>query len=112
EKFLEIAAHGGRIGGLRGTEIDQQHADLAGCGRGTIGRRGGRWRGGEGFVHRDAAYVMAAGPACVLSTQPHPVASGPRFLAMSAIPRFAPGLFRSPTPSPPPPCARPPRSTS
>jgi len=45
EKFLEIAAHRGRIGRLRGAEIDQQHADLAGRGGRTVGR-GGRRRGG------------------------------------------------------------------
>jgi Na+/pantothenate symporter len=36
---------------------------------------------------------MAAARACVLSTQPHRVASKPCFLAMSAIRRFAAGIL-------------------
>jgi 5'-nucleotidase/UDP-sugar diphosphatase len=36
---------------------------------------------------------MAAAHACVLSTQPHRVASEPCFLAMSAIRRFAAGIL-------------------
>src|SRR5260221_524751 len=47
EKFLEIAPHGGGIGGLGRAEIDQQHADLAGDCRPIDG--GGR---GARFVHR------------------------------------------------------------
>src|SRR5262249_17988299 len=100
KKFLEIAAHGGRIGGLRGAEIDQQHADLGGCGGRTIGRGGRtldggcwRWRGGESFVHRHPPYAMAAARACMLSTQPHRAASGPCFPAMPAIRRFAAGIL-------------------
>src|SRR5262249_46906828 len=93
EKFLEIAAHRGRIGGLRGAKIDQQHPDLADRGPRTIGRGGWRRRGGEGFVHGDAAYAIAAAGACMLSTQPHRIGLQPCLLAMFATRRFAAGIL-------------------
>src|SRR5262249_56647917 len=65
EKFLQVTAHGGGIGGLGRAWINQQHADLGRdqCGIGP-GSLGGRGRGG--FVHCEGAYAISAPDAQAL----------------------------------------------
>ncbi len=53
EEFLEVAAHGLRVGGVGGAEIDQQHADLAGRRGGGLGREHGGFGDGQRLVHHD-----------------------------------------------------------
>src|SRR5262249_11263302 len=93
EKLLEIAAHRWRIGRLRGAEIDQQHADLAGRGGRVVGRGGWRRRVGWVFVHRHGEYAIAAPGASLQTPHPPRLASNPSSPAMSAPRRFAAGIL-------------------